>query len=661
MITESPIAQSRAEELGFDLWENFVIPPYYDSLDLISARRPRIIIGGRGCGKTMLLRYLCHESQFSSKRTDINKDCIGHIGLYWKIDTQFAKMLNQRNIQDDVWQIAFEHMATLLLSIEVLKSIESIARSKYEDFDIKGVEQFEFSILNSFRDDVPQDFNNLKKFLKREYNYFQAWVNSPKNSLGPKFLPKGFLVELINEIKNQNEVFSDSNYFVYIDEYENSLVGQQKLINTWIKHSEMPLIFNIAMKRNSFNERNTIGNEQITNEHDFRIYDLESYYNGNIRFDVFAAEILFLRLWSNGHEYLPINPDKLRSHSISYLIYRRSPAYRIKILEFANKIFPSQSQEELAREVINDNILLIRLKDSISEILLTRKSKFIVNDFFDEKFPEAMIIIPALLHRDLQESEILEELNKIKKAEDNKFTGKTNWIHNNFIGCLLLLYGPLGRVCPFYAGFDAFCQMSNTNLRHFLELCNKSFTNEILSSNVLLPGIKNISIKHQAEAAKSASAAFLKEVKSCGTSGNLLHTFVIRLGTYFKYINKRPSQSEPEQNHFSINGEINDSAIGLFIHEAIKWSILYDCKITKRKGGDVNFEDESFEYILNPIYAPYFHISYRKKRRVDFSITEFTILSNGTLTEFEGLMNKTIRALKLDKQDSLPNLFTENN
>jgi hypothetical protein len=49
-------AKNRAEELGDDVWEQFVVPPFYDRLDLTTARKPRLIIGGRGCGKTMLLR-----------------------------------------------------------------------------------------------------------------------------------------------------------------------------------------------------------------------------------------------------------------------------------------------------------------------------------------------------------------------------------------------------------------------------------------------------------------------------------------------------------------------------------------------------------------------------------------------------------------------------
>ena len=86
---QSVFTKNRAEELGYDVWEHFVVPPFYHLLDLQTARKPRLIIGGRGCGKTMLLRYLSHQTMFSQSRETIPDDALLHIGLYWRADTQF--------------------------------------------------------------------------------------------------------------------------------------------------------------------------------------------------------------------------------------------------------------------------------------------------------------------------------------------------------------------------------------------------------------------------------------------------------------------------------------------------------------------------------------------------------------------------------------------
>ena len=103
-------AMNRAEELGYDVWEQFVVPPFFEKLSVGNTRKPTVIIGGRGCGKTMLLRYLSHESTFSPSRPRIPKEALSHIGLYWRADTQFASLMQRRELPDDVWAAAFKHL-----------------------------------------------------------------------------------------------------------------------------------------------------------------------------------------------------------------------------------------------------------------------------------------------------------------------------------------------------------------------------------------------------------------------------------------------------------------------------------------------------------------------------------------------------------------------
>lgn len=655
-IVENAIAQNRAEELGYDLWEDFVIPPSYETLDLLTAKKPRVVVGGRGCGKTSLLRYLCHQTQFSNKRSKITENDILNIGIYWRVDTQFAKILAKRGFEDDAWNRAFEHLSVLMMGQEILKSLESISNSSFEQFESRDLDAFDFSILNSFIEKVPSKFIELKKFIRREINYFQTWAGSIRSMEQPVFLPLRFIKELIAEIKSQNLIFKDTAYLVYVDEYENLLVDQQRLINTWMKHSEMPLIFNLAMKPNSFLDKNTIGNEPIAETHDYREYNLDEFYD-KINFDVFAAEILFLRLWKNDNTFkIPIVPEELRSAEKEILDKRKSEVYKKRVLNAAKDFLPGKSVDEMAIDVFKDNTLLNRLKDLLKRAIKNASTKYSLEDFLLPDFPQAGVIMPALLNRVNTVDELLIEIEKLRAGNENKFTGATNWIHNNLFGCLLLIYEPLGRYCPIYAGFEAFCLMAKTNLRHFLELCYKSIANEILNSNKKV--YRNISIRSQAEAAKQASATFLREVKNFGNEGNNLHTFVLRIGTYFSYAHKKPTQSEPEQNHFSIRGN-RSIKLNAFLDDAVKWSVLYENRITKQKGGENKMEAEDFEYILNPIYAPYFHISYRKKRSVQFSSEEMNTIIFGDFNEIEIFMKGVLKTWKITPADTTISLFTD--
>jgi hypothetical protein len=539
----SILSKNRAEELGDDVWRHFVIPQFYPRLDLTTARKPRLIIGGRGCGKTMLLRYLSHQSMFSQDRPSIPADATSHIGLFWKNDTHFASVMSGRGISAETWDAAFSHMAALILGIEVLNSLESIGYSKSEAIRIDELRKLDFKGLRSFDQSLPNAYDSLKPDLVGRLRHFASWVANVRKIQEPTFLPgKIFVRAVIQEIQNQLLSLADATFFVYVDEYENLQMYQQRIINSWLKHSEMPLIFNIAMKRNGFKTLETTGNEPLSDIHDFRKHDLEHYIL-NENPEVFFAEILFSELHIEQVWDPPIDIRELRDPS--KLANRKSGAYIESVLSTVQTIFPDVSQAELARKVFKEPGLANKLRENIQKALQARNSVAAIDEFFRPHIPEASIVAPALLHRKANDpQQLADEMDRLQEGQDNRFTGPTNWIHNNFVGSLLQLYKPYNRACPFYAGFNTFMHLSKGNIRHFLELCYKSINRAAINGKY---NGKPLSSSLQAEAARQASTDFLGEIPSFGARGNQLHTFVMRLGTLFELAHQRPTLSESEQ------------------------------------------------------------------------------------------------------------------
>ncbi len=442
-------SKNRAEEFGYDVWEHFVIPPFFDQLDLKEAKKPRVIIGGRGSGKTMLLRYLSHQTMFSPKREGIPDESISHIGLYWRVDTQFTGAMDKREISEDTWQSAFGHLAALILGMEVLNSLKSIASSASQILGEQDLAKIDFQRLNSFNKDLPSSFDELYLTLEALLWTFSSWVNNVRKQEEPDFLPgPDFVKAMIQLIKNKLPLLKNSNFAVYIDEYENLCEYQRRIINTWLKHSEIPLIFNLAIKRNAFEARETLSSESLTDIHDFRMHDLDDYYQDT--FEVFAAEILFLKLSSlKEFDSWSIDADTLRDPNA--LDARREDIYKQKILKVAYDLFPSVSQRDLAKQVFEDSALARKLYSKIEKALNHCGLTVDPQDLFRKNLPEATVIIPSLVYRRLKIEDILEQLDRLENEKDNRFTGKTDWIHNNFIDCLLQLYDPYSRSCPLYA------------------------------------------------------------------------------------------------------------------------------------------------------------------------------------------------------------------
>lgn len=657
---DSPLSKNRAEELGYDLWESFVIPPYFEKIDILNATKSRVIIGGRGCGKTMLLRYFCHQTVFSKNRKKISSTDVKHIGLYWRVDTQFASMMDKRGKEDSFWITCFEHFSTLQLSLELLKSFKSIGESNFKYFTSSDLNSIEVQSPASFNNACPKLLGQIELFLKKEQNYFQTWLNNINKLEQPIFLPITFLRELIKEIISTVNIFNVSSFYIYVDEFENLLYNQQKLLNTWVKHNETPLIFNLAMKRNSFSNKETLGNELLSDIHDYRTIDLESFYSEEEKFEVFAAEIILQRLDKNYDlKEQMFNPGNLRD--FSKINERKEKTYTTAILKAIERIFPDVPVKELAHQILNEQSLRNRLRKQIADALKLKKSDVDPDEFILDNHPEASVVSFSLLFRPKTSvEEVLNELQKHANGDNNKFSNETGWIHNNLIGCILFLFETSKKTCKFYAGFHTFCKLSKGNIRHLMELAHKSISRADENDSTKLKKELVVDPAYQADAAKHASTSFLNEIRTFGRYGNKLHNFTLRLGGIFQHAHLRKTQSEPEQNHFAITrGKVDLSNADYdLINEAIRWSVLTEEKSTKQK---TESSVEMNEYVLNPIYSPFFHISYRKKRRLEFTSDDFNILINGNIDEFTDLVKKYIKSWDINLKETSPTLFSDLN
>ena len=445
---------------------------------------------------------------------------------------------------------------------------------------------------------------------------------------------------------------------IYIDEYENLVEYQQHLINTWVKHSESPVIFNLAMKRNAFKTKKTIGNESLSNIHDYRIHDLEEMPSGKRGFMVFSGEILLNRLQNDvNFRGFSFKPQLLKN--LKGFEERRNSNYQKNILSIVDQIFPSISKKELANSVNDDQFLRKRFHQKLQTALIQRNSNIPVGDFLVYDDMRISFVSVILLNREnIKPQKILSEIQKFRDGKQNNFFNSTDWVQNNFVGSYLYFFSSLNRVCPLFTGFRTFCEMSNGNIRHLTELCYKTFlrASDDKSSSGFVE-LWQISLQDQAQAAEQASTNFLNEIKTFGRYGNQLHTFTHRIGALFALAQKVPKQSEPEQNHFSIvQGKENNEEISLLLNEAVKWSVLFEEKSTKKKSSS---DPDLIEYVLNPIYSPYFRISYRKKRKLEINYETLEALSIGSLDKFESILKFYRTKWNLDETIKEHNLFTD--
>jgi len=636
-INSSMLARTRAEEHDADIWGEFFIPPYFDRLDLTAATKSTYITGKRGCGKTMLLKYFDYHTAFSKRRQDIPEEAIQHVGIYWRVDTQFCNSLKLRGIEDDEWSVVFECYFGLVIATELLRAIQAIAESSFPKFGTKEFAMLSLPSVADYLSGAPTGVQKLIQYLESLRRKFTTWVSNVKAITRPVLPPgRDLILSLISDMRSQ-PALADLSVFVYVDEVENLVPYQRHVLNAFLKHSQRPLIVSFTSKEHP-SDNETTGSESINATHDYRLVDLD-----NLLMLTGAAMPFFAEVFLGN---LDIAADDTTSERLNIvrsqlqLAARLQPAYQKEILAEMRARFPESTDKQIATNALQTPALKEQLSRRIAKALKERHSRLTLEDFMVDNTPaDALVTLPALLCREtLLPENVLIELRKYIKSRGGAFA--SSWVHNNLFGALLELYRPFARECPLYSGFDTLHLMSSNNLRNFLILCYKTLEVAELRDNTDPP----YSVEIQCRAAYDASEQLIKEIRTFGRFGEQLRVFVLRLGNIFRALQASPAMSEPEQNQFTINsgGRALQDVELAFIAEALRFGILIEQLETKSKSG---VGQDIIDYQLNPIYAPYFQISYRRKRKLEMSVEQFHMLIMGNEDEYRVLARGLARQL----------------
>ncbi|MBQ0832840.1 hypothetical protein [Marinobacter sp.] len=647
-------AKSRAEEYPDDLWESFVIPPMYkDYSRLFNYTKAVMIEGGRGSGKTMFLKYHCHKTRFSSKRPSISSDELKHVGLYFRPDTDFCAMINEFNFQTN-WKRTFSHYVSINIIEEFISAIDFISKTTFEDISF-DLDLLDLETPESLRESIrgfPIKYRDIQPFQKSMLSGFNLWLNDPDSFEKPQFLePRTVLLALTEQLKEQVKELANLSFYIYFDEFENLNSEQQKAINNWIKHGKNPLVFNAAYKKGANVSRDTSSNERLVQRNDYRIVNLDDVDNDEFR--IFSAEVLTLKLY----EALKFDPStNIKTYFSDELEIdkRKIKNHKEIVIKIAKEFLPESSFREISVEIINDKTLIKRVEKFLISPAL-EGSHFTFDSFIDRDFPEESLINGLLLNRKSYTPEKVFRIFEELKSDDGKSKYRT-LIEQNLAGAILWVYlSASWKKCPVYTGFDRFCLMARGNMRHFLELCHQTLS--IASRNQLAfetNKITSIPTNIQAEAAYNCSRLELEKIDELGKHGEKLRFIANRLGSFFQLIQKRKSQSETEVNHFSIKVTDNDQldeVTKTLLSEAVIWSILIEIEgSTKRKGlTDI----ASNEYMLHPIYSPHFGISYRRKKKFEFSADQIKTIFSGSEESYLDLCKGYLKKWDLSIDENL--------
>ena len=639
----SSFSMNRAEESTLDMWGEYVLPIYYKEYNLLQNEKSTHITGGRGIGKTAYLLYHCYPTILSSKKTEIKDEELEKIGLYLKLDSELLEDMTSAVLDRD-WIHAFNAYVGLSIFIELSKFLKTFLNSSYANEKIKTeireilLTKRVVNFLGIDNDILFIDYEEEGHLLRSE---FIDWLCSPERELPFKFKAKEkieYFIKIIKEV----EIFSNTKFHIFIDEFEHFNEEQQQVVNSWIKHVPENTIYNVAYKKYYEPTVSTIGSESIQPRNDYREVNIESDLIGEKNFKLIAAEIIINKVQTVFDDIYV----ELQDYGLNYLSneefieLRKKDEYRNKIDNIISKMFPDISLKEVSKLILNDTLLRGKVYTSIKEGL-GKNSDFKVEQFIDDKKPEESILNAILLHRKRINAKML-LYNFTNNIEEY-----AKWKNNNLFGAIIYIYNKekINRRCPYYGGFKHFIEQSAVNIRHTLELVLQCFI-YAEKQNDSFQNLQNITvnIEYQANVVRDVSRnEFDRKIAYLGTYGKKLKKIAERLGKLFELAHNNQAQSFAEVNLFALISSAEEAKLSneeiadyeLLLRELLMWSVVTERDNTKKWNSSQN--NSLKEYRLHPMLSSYFGISFRKKRKYDFNYSEIKTIFLGTDVEYQEL------------------------
>ncbi|MDQ3934503.1 MAG: hypothetical protein M3340_07710 [Actinomycetota bacterium] len=574
----------KAEWLSEQLFDLFTEPDYWPEL---TTERPCILVGGRGTGKTTVLRVLSYEGQYALRgRTPEAIQAMPFVGFYARIDTNRVRAFDGRELSEQEWTRVFAHYLNLTMALNVMRFAHWYERHGAGDSLLDP--QICALVSESFNLPHASDRHALHENTRSALIRLEAEVNNVGEAAPSALSMQGAPVTLL--MTHLQSALPKRLFFFLFDEYENFTEYQQRVVNTLIKHSGETHTYKVGVRDFGFRTRLTLNpDEQLISPADYVRLSISEKLTGE-RFRAFATKVCNSRLRRLGL------PEQRREATIT-------------------KLLPRFGEEEEA--------LALGVGDA-----LTRELKHL-DEPLSEDTLSAFTSAPKL-HQYVVLRFARARNESVAAAVRGYIAEPSRWrdrINNYGYALLFTIHRGRGKrgIQKYYAGWDTYAALAAGNIRYVLELVEQALLLHLQESGDLTAAI---SPEVQTRAAQSVGRKNLGELEGLSVHGAKLTKLVLGLGRVFELLALEPLPHTPEVNEFELadpGEEGNGDRVDVGAVEDLLRSGVMHLALLRRPGSKVSTDasdTRDYDYRLHPIFSPFFVFSHRQKRKMSLSTAE---------------------------------------
>jgi hypothetical protein len=631
-LKNNPFDTPKASHFTADEILNLYVDANGDNEELINvlleptSLTPLRLLGGKGSGKTHLLRY-CSQAVRTKKHgnnlvTAVRSD--GYIGLYVDSGALNAQKFHGKGLSDEKWQSVFGYYFEMWLTHHFLAVLKELPET-LDEKKFFSSEQFISSVAKCFDIDVTDKFTDLDSLISYltelrkdvDYRSNNAALRSTFDDLEVLFSPGRLIFGSAEAFRKCCPEIGDATICYMIDEAENFSAIQQTFFNSLIRFREGRVTFKVGARLYGIHTNETMNaGEPIKRGSEFEEVHLDEHLRalGGTAYREFAAKLIARRLNLAG---IDCSLERERSLASEFESLDASNDYAAECLS----ILSSTDKGNRERPYFLKFRATLESKTNLPEDA--------VNSIIDElrcvEYPLVEKTNLLLFYRkaEREKADAITLAREISKsaaayvAEDKAGGRKHVNVLDYYKSDLLAQLYREARQPVVYCGFDTIVTLSQGIPRNLLMLLKHIYRRSLFAGEKPFEG-GQISKQSQTDGIKDGAQWFWEDAQPEINAASV-RVSVEALARLFRTVRFSARPSEPSLSSFSVlKSELTEDARRT-LKTAENWSYLIHIP---HSGSDKNTEARRDKYQLVPMLAPKWDVSHTRRGTIELN-TDF--------------------------------------
>jgi hypothetical protein len=640
VMSENPFEVTKAVDFtNAQIEATWVDLPGGGFLSLADPRSPMpiFLVGGKGGGRTHLLRYFSYSLQTLRHAENLlgGLAADGYLGIYFRCGGLNSSRFSGKRQDEETWASVFAYYMEVWLGRLTVDIIAELFEELPKHITLTEITQFTAAALDLFDVEMelpsqgPNPARDLSSLLQRLQRDLDLAINNAAltHELNIRIgaSPGRLAFGIPSAASRFLPALSKLAFTYLLDEFENLTPGQQRYVNTLLREKELPSTFLIGSRLFGLRTHATLSaGEENRQGSEFGMVVLEDTYRAEKgRYNTFCNQIVLRRLGEFGFDIGP----KVRPSD-----FFESPSDDGSSLEDrARSHVASKGDIAVPRpwmQRLETSLLRNQGREITSRVM---HDVAFVNSPLHEKFAVFLLYRSWADGRDLIES-VLSIRNQVRELIEGSSgtrsiaTSYSHYRHDLYAQILNEL-----RLPQEYFGFSDFVRMSGYLPRNLLVVLKQVTQWSNFLGEQPFRGDR-VSKRAQSEGVREASAWFLSDAKGLGKVGEESHLAIRRLASLFREMRFSDKPVEVSCASFSTDRQGLTAAAIESLDEAVSHSLLLDVPTGRR---DKNTHVLNHKYQLNPMIAPTFDLSLALRGSAGFSAAELNAIFDPAVAESE--------------------------